>query len=1524
MPDLEKHIIELLHIEELNKNKLMDLYGTGASTYLLYKLDEPDNRRVVSTILSLMQAGRREGIEQMSTLRGSATQGARLTVDSGYENAFDWRRADGDTSPHELDAFIEKLYREDIGAKGNNPLFLSIGAVRWQLIRSTGDVFSLTSPLLIFPVQPIRLGAQSSVSIKYVEDEVYVNPCLYHALKQHFGEEAVRNFPLPDGCRTADDPVDVLKLNADAYLAAMESYLAELQKQYENTAGMALLPDLVAVSAYRHSDYCMYYDIRRNMARVKSSELISRVFGELPPCPPADKTDAPTLILPYDKPQQDIIGRVVNGDSLVIQGPPGSGKTHTIVNIIAALMAQGKRVLFVSTKIPALTEVYKKMPEELRRYLLPLFTEGEQGTVSSSEVKDLHASLADAYRTETERGVSSPEKDRVTRMRSASLEALSRHYSLLFEDGKLLGRSVYETLDEYYAHPDITPVPHLTREELAHLTWQGCNEAEEAVNTASVAYDAITRHGARPFTDCAWISLREDACDYDMVSRELGDPLDRLTAAAEDLLRMAGDTPLMHAIPLNLLTHLSGIDLTDDLLQMVTEDPLADSHRAALADIYPAYRAAHRRIDAALRGGVRADLTEEITVPDCVVRDDLPVALIANIAAHPLTERLMTPAALPFFPTVFEAANDYAARDRAATTARTAALRIFSPACVEEPRNAKPLAAALKDLEKCRKKDKAFALSGKSLVQLRLFSHRTDVTDAELTDAVTQLYTYHETLPMLDDCLANVNRKLKANGIPLVLTAEELVWLSGVRLALEKSSATPVVDLFRTASAAWTGIRCVTEALGVTDPTPLTAASLYALVADCNLLFRLNRAVLDIKRDLETEDPTPAPLFARSYLAVGEMARYLAEEGVAKNDIPASVLSLTQHAKALEQQHGFAALCRKTRLFLVEHTEESSPLRAVAARLSHDRLVALREDLSDPTLAEHARLFRNSIDGVASMDLMRFFLPFITGARQDHLTHTLPVIFRHSLIAQVLRAVIRPEPGYRHTLDEAAKAEEELLAQNVRAIAAACSASVPRGQAYDFLSTKCKYRYLRSYFKDKAEEILSLKRCLIMSPSAVSILLRGNAYMSFDVLILDEASQVPPSYALPPMLRAKQCVLVGDIYQMPYIRSFVSRRTGTEDLADEYERVDSVLDLVNRHESFPSYMLGCHFRSHTESLIAYSQRRYYRDMLTFPAPDPLGDGKGFRDIRVDGSTIRRRGVSSAENRVEAKQVVELLSRHFEAYYDPEEKRLRRSVGVIAFGEKQVSLIRSLIDATPDLAAAVRAMESEGVVNAERHFFLKAIQRAQGMETDDLILSMTYGRIYDEDKDTFVLNSHWGELNRDFGEKIFNVAVTRGRKSVTVIHSVDAEELPDGLGYIREYLVMLRDFVRTQASDAGFVSRRLNNRFVTNVADTLAAHGIPRERMILGYGVTENSYTIPIAILSQDKTRAEAGILCEVPPPPKQSYLDYVVRYPHILAGRGWQGAGEERLIRLPITEWFLNPEEATATILQALKKLQVN
>jgi very-short-patch-repair endonuclease len=287
----------------------------------------------------------------------------------------------------------------------------------------------------------------------------------------------------------------------------------------------------------------------------------------------------------------------------------------------------------------------------------------------------------------------------------------------------------------------------------------------------------------------------------------------------------------------------------------------------------------------------------------------------------------------------------------------------------------------------------------------------------------------------------------------------------------------------------------------------------------------------------------------------------------------------------------------------------------------------------------------------------------------------------------------------------------------------------------------------------------ALKPCLMMSPLTVSHYL--SAEHAFDLVVFDEASQVPPWDAINCIYRGAQLIVVGDSKQLPPTPFFQQAEAAEEGWDDDEEAkeelMESILDACE--VMLPSESLRWHYRSRHEHLISFSNHHFYGNRLvTFPAPEVDSDELGVHLHHVpDGVYDRAR---SNTNRLEAKRVAETVMRNLREHPD-------WTLGVVAFSVSQADAIADEIDllrsANPDLDPHFAGDRLDGV-------FVKNLESVQGDERDVIVFSVGYAR---DSLGKFYQG--FGPLNKEGGHRRLNVAVTRARQRVDVVTSVLASD-----------------------------------------------------------------------------------------------------------------------------------------------------
>lgn len=330
-----------------------------------------------------------------------------------------------------------------------------------------------------------------------------------------------------------------------------------------------------------------------------------------------------------------------------------------------------------------------------------------------------------------------------------------------------------------------------------------------------------------------------------------------------------------------------------------------------------------------------------------------------------------------------------------------------------------------------------------------------------------------------------------------------------------------------------------------------------------------------------------------------------------------------------------------------------------------------------------------------------------------------------------------------------------------------------------------RHRPLRDLLPKAAETLTAAKPAWAMSPLVVASVLPPGRW--FDVVIFDEASQIPPAQAVSAISRAHQVVVAGDERQLPPTSFFTAAvdEEGAPETDALTEGFESVLDVLTA--ALPTRRLSWHYRSLDERLVAFANREMYDgSLVTFPGTgtDPVVTLES-----VEGSGIVQAGEEAIEStEAEVARVVELVLEHART-------RPHESLGVIALGIRHAT---RLDDA---LRRALASDAADGVgdffdEDRPERFFVKNLERVQGDERDAIILSVGYGKT----PHGRVLH-RFGPLNLEGGERRLNVAITRSRRRMTVVSSLLASDL-DPARLKSRGSVMLRDFL-AYAADGTF-------------------------------------------------------------------------------------------------------------------------
>ncbi|ORJ60305.1 DUF4011 domain-containing anti-phage protein Hhe [Geothermobacter hydrogeniphilus] len=448
------------------------------------------------------------------------------------------------------------------------------------------------------------------------------------------------------------------------------------------------------------------------------------------------------------------------------------------------------------------------------------------------------------------------------------------------------------------------------------------------------------------------------------------------------------------------------------------------------------------------------------------------------------------------------------------------------------------------------------------------------------------------------------------------------------------------------------------------------------------------------------------------------------------------------------------------------------------------------------------------------------------------------------------------------------------------------------------IGKKKKHIAIRSLLKRAPESILALKPCFMMSPVSVAQYLEPGKFQ-FDLVVMDEASQIRPEDALGSIARGKNLVVVGDPKQLPptsFFQKVIDEEEENETVSLQVS--ESILDTVT--PMFKNRRLRWHYRSRHESLIDFSNKHFYgSDLILFPSPFQESEDLGIRYRRVSkGRFNKRRNVEEAK-RIVNDLVLQLVERPGE------------SVGVVAMNTEQRDEIERQLDQAlkDDDRARTYYEQNRG---CEEPLFIKNLENVQGDERDVIFISMTYG----PEQIGGRIMQRFGPINSDVGWRRLNVLFTRSKKRMHVYSSMTSgdilvgSESSRGVAALRAFLEYCETGHLHQTIHAG---KAPDSDFEIAVMDALRQHGY---ECVPQLGVA--GFYLDLAVRDPGKPgRFLMGIECDgATYHSAKSTRDRDRLRQEILEGLGW------RIARIWSTDWFKNPQASLTPIIRQLEKLK--
>lgn len=1281
---------------------------------------------------------------------------------------------------NELSRRLLTLYRStrlEVEESGANTLFLALGMLEWKA--DPNDQRCYQAPILLIPVELTRLSAQQGFTLHHLDEDPLVNVTLLELLKRDFDLEIPGINPPPED----QSGVDV------------EQLLHRVNAAIRDLKGWELKKD-AWLAQFSFSKFLLWKDLNDRADLLCNHPIVDHLVNH-PGEPFTDTSDDLTpeqldeqipfdqifCPLPSDSSQLTSIVAASQGKNFVMNGPPGTGKSQTIANVIAHCLATGKRVLFVAEKRAALEVVYHRLGQ---LGLAPFCLELHSNKAGKSEVI---RQFGEALNYQDSRP--NPE------------------WQILADKLEILRRE----LNQYVR-------------ELHHTYPCGLNIYQ--------SFTALIQQQLSP----ASLSIQVadlPTLDLPKIEQHPRDQREQLQQLCEQLIQRGQDRRL----PANARRQLAMIKATNWTPAWEDEVFAAQAKTSAALDQFaPVWQTTASKL------GIEASTNVSFNLNHTNLSSAVELANSLRGAPHLPALFILGDSSYPTWQAFRDLLDQAIEHGRTRDAARQQ-LRHFDLdqlAHADLPYLSKQFTRAseggglfvkvkhwlsLRPLRKCRKPG-------------------SPKFDPNETPTICEQFTIYQTAQnAIEQAAPALAARLGSHWNPAAPDWDQLAQLGQLGDQLHQH----LQPLAGSSPEALTQLRQATaQCLDKANELLQTGAPLEQEFATLDTHWqRLDKASQPLLSQLQI-DPQAFNLPFLEQL--GQLCQ-----------------SLTDHRPYL------AAWCR----YQEAHQQAYQLGLAPLLDLVDKQILPLEQLTTAQKLAYHQSLVKRVI--TLSPTLRDFF-------GDEH--------------QRRIEAFNQLEKQYTELTSEIVAAR--LAARLPRGRNDDCNRNSELGILQREVAKKTRHKPVRKLLEETPHVTPLLKPCFLMSPLSVAQYLDPSS-SNFDLVLFDEASQIPVWDAIGTIARGNQLIVVGDPKQLPPT-NFFSRIDNdasdstipAEDFVDDLE---SILDEC-LGSGLRTYHLLWHYRSRKEGLIAFSNHHYYQNLLnTFPAPHANDVGVHYHHV-PNGFYDKGK---TRTNRAEALAIRDDVLRRLTC-----PQLAHHSIGIVTFSQAQQELILDLLDQARRDHPEIEAHFNNDL---EEPLFVKNLENVQGDQRDVILFSIGYAA-----DQNGRLSMNFGPLNRDGGERRLNVAVTRAKHEVTVFATLRSEQI---------------DLSRTRAIGAAHLKAYLAyaERGPAAINTSLeAAHGQPTrsefEAQIAAF-LRENGHTvhtqvgcsayrIDLAIVDPENPEHYLlGIECDGPTYQQAATAKDRERVRQaVLRSLGWQ------LYRAWSTDWWRNLKLAQQDLLNAV------
>ena len=1362
--------------------------------------------------------------------------------------------------PDEMNKILLRIYREAKSFEqemGRNMLYLCMGILKWKDVQHTQEYN--TSPLVCIPLEITRSKTASNpeFSINYAsQDQIHTNQALKEKLKLD------HNIILPDYEEN------------DTY----STYIQKIKKVVENKKDWNIEHTL-NIDFLKFEKILMYQDLKEWKGKIPlcDVEVFRDIFfgREVDGHPFAKEynidelnelQDYP-LVLDADSSQHSAIIDAMSGKHMVIEGPPGSGKSQTITNLIASFLARKKRVLFVSEKSAALDVVYGRMKKiGLGDFCLELH---------SHKSKTNH--VLESIKNRIERRDEPPRAiDQCIQKIQLRKQEIKEYLDVLHQTYGRSGCKIFEIFWAVEKYRDIREKAYF--EVINAVDWdsQKLYSVQNLLENCREVYKELS-HTRTPLN--FWDGLNFSCFNENEKERLIT----FLSATQSDfqeisnLLQYIGVEDTL--IELNKIKDFENVEFTDrgdefslfaknlilieekldalkdytDCIELNFQEILAILE--AIEMIGKIDYAQYQKLDYSM---INADVENQISRFE---KENLALqSQLEKVAGYVLDIR-------DIFKTNLEQWEEV---DVTLKRYRGSMFTFLSSKYREAKRSVQGILKTefLKNKEswlECVREIRSYLEMHDRIERDNGFSLAFGKFFNGVNTDIVQIKNAHLWLLEFCNKVANAQYFI-AHKIPLEIPSKMhgvIEEIANLDLALSRIKTHLNLD------------EIFSKGIYKCTPLELSEAVIQTWqILHASFSMHTKKSIIsDLKRIKILEDLK---------FKVEDLQNKISGYGIEFDIFFGSCPSVSQCLQKIYQVSQAGQMLSKW--------------------------VSFKRFTSNPLLADVPELVGKMQDRkLADSEIIHAFLYNFYRSLLKKAFEEFPILENFEKVT------------YDRAIEDFKNLDKQLLKLNVKRIASECM-NYPHvdhgnhfgGSAKDRrekallqaeIGKKKKHLKLRQLISRAPKSLQSLKPCFMMSPLSVAQYLDPSV-LDFDVLIVDEASQLRPEEALGAIARCRQIIIVGDPKQLPPTDFFRTKQENDEEDEEEINPAnesESILDMCLKIYQ-PVRQLRWHYRSKHEDLIRFSNAEFYdNNLIVFPTPH---HGQTNSLMGIGYHYIEEGRWHEERNQIEAERLVQYLVELIQKY--PE-----KSIGVATFNKNQSVLIQEMID-TEEINNEFLSDYKAKFQEKGEPFFVKNLENIQGDERDVILISTTYGK----DKESSKLHMRFGPISREGGWRRLNVILTRARERMEFFTSMKSQEILPSGSRERTTLKRLLEFIEQRKIQGLPIlsNRDFDSDFEISVYRVLKQYGF---EVVPQVGVSE--YYIDLAVQSSSKNLGFIlAVECDgATYHSSKSARDRDRLRQEVLENLGWS------VYRIWSVDWYKNREVEIEKLITRVKETQI-